>query len=404
MASDGDRPRLPDTDDPFILLGIGSDADDKQVRQAYARLIRVHRPDRSPSEFQRVHAAFEAIKHMRQSGAAPDSIRFEPKTPVTSPERAPPLNTHVDDVGVAHAARERWRAAWQHAFEHDLNAALALLDDEKLRLDAADDPDIAAMCLRRIGALAWRKSYDAEALLAKYARALPRHDFIDWLLDSVGLELAAINSLANQRELGGVFDRVRTLLVAMRICGQQECVQEAQQLYDRLAGDPDRVIGELDGLEGTHDLGALFELIYSYVPSSFTSLEDIPKPRFDLLSGTLFDAGAQPQRWKVLGGAGGAAVVAGLTIGVLPVLGLAGVAVGFGLATERWRYKNEIRPRLLRAIVALPVTSGVIARWVRFNSKLAGRLSRFEPGIGSDPALYTFSMLAVLAAAVGSED
>src|SRR5882672_8106581 len=63
MAIDGNEPPpLPKTDDPFVLLGVAPDADAKAVRQAYAKLIRLYRPDRSPTQFQRVHAAFEDAK------------------------------------------------------------------------------------------------------------------------------------------------------------------------------------------------------------------------------------------------------------------------------------------------------------------------------------------------------
>ena len=52
-------PELPRSDDPFELLGVPPGSDEKTLKRAYVRLIRVYRPDRHPAEFGRVRQAYE---------------------------------------------------------------------------------------------------------------------------------------------------------------------------------------------------------------------------------------------------------------------------------------------------------------------------------------------------------
>lgn len=45
--------------DPYQLLGVGQDAELRDIRRAYARLTKLYRPDHSPKEFQLVRAAYD---------------------------------------------------------------------------------------------------------------------------------------------------------------------------------------------------------------------------------------------------------------------------------------------------------------------------------------------------------
>jgi curved DNA-binding protein CbpA len=47
---------------PFIVLGLDETADDAAVRAAYLAGVRAHPPDRDPAGFQRIRAAYEAIR------------------------------------------------------------------------------------------------------------------------------------------------------------------------------------------------------------------------------------------------------------------------------------------------------------------------------------------------------
>jgi len=59
-----DAPPLPDSNDPFEVLGVSPDVDQVALRRAYVRLIRIHRPDRDPQAFARVRSAYEAAQRM----------------------------------------------------------------------------------------------------------------------------------------------------------------------------------------------------------------------------------------------------------------------------------------------------------------------------------------------------
>ncbi len=93
--------------DPWSILGLRSDtADEKQVRSAYARLLKVHRPDQDPEGFQRLRSAYEQALEWLQFRAASeeeppnDTKEWEPeeKTPAvlesapadSDPAPAPP--------------------------------------------------------------------------------------------------------------------------------------------------------------------------------------------------------------------------------------------------------------------------------------------------------------------------
>ncbi|MCX6850985.1 MAG: J domain-containing protein [Verrucomicrobia bacterium] len=86
--------------DPWSILGLRADtADEKQVRSAYARLLKVHRPDQDPEGFQRLRSAYEQALEWLQFRAASeedepsDEEEWEPEeeSPADSdPAPAPP--------------------------------------------------------------------------------------------------------------------------------------------------------------------------------------------------------------------------------------------------------------------------------------------------------------------------
>jgi hypothetical protein len=64
-------PSLPDTDDPWTLLGVEPDAEPDVVRRAYLAKIKVHKPDRAPEAFRRIREAYESITAGAPRAAAP---------------------------------------------------------------------------------------------------------------------------------------------------------------------------------------------------------------------------------------------------------------------------------------------------------------------------------------------
>ena len=496
-AGDGERPRLPDTDDPFVLLGIERDADTRTIRQAYARLIRIYRPDRAPREFQRVHAAFEQVQRAESlwlelgklrakspaGPAAPEDASadvrtgqasasaasseelpsgtsggggtepgeaerarateiarwldeaceldergdhmaaaavvnalLDERTPLdllaATPEHAELVARHPSlswtrlagassDPG---AIRAVWNLAWRTAYEHDLGRAHALLDDDRLRLDVADDPWLADVCLLRIAGLAW-KGADVARLLDAYRVAIPPHPVLDDLLSSIELDVAAAASLRHAPpDAGRWIDPMRALLAAGRVGDRDSRRAAARAVMAVLERDLGATLRELDALHDALDLGPLFEAIYTQLPSGATRLDALDKAAFDRLTQALHDLGREPHKWKAVGGALGATVLAGAICGLGLGLAVFAGAVAAFVSTEKRRYQRDIRPGLARLLMRMPATTWVLSRWVRLNSRLAGRLWRFDVAIDADRALYALSMLASAAISIGEFD
>ena len=49
-------------DDPYVALGIGPEADEKQIRQRYLQLVREHPPERDPEGFAAIRAAYDRLR------------------------------------------------------------------------------------------------------------------------------------------------------------------------------------------------------------------------------------------------------------------------------------------------------------------------------------------------------
>jgi hypothetical protein len=248
VSSSDDLPPLPDTMDPFALLGVAHDADERTIKKAYARLIKVYRPDRAPEQFQRVHRAFELARELSAAGiaSAAASGRFAAASaePAASVEPAPPRDDHRAVVAELRAAeggdaervlaraldagapldelfgdialdvRDRllasneltWPRLRTHlAFDPEVVSAVLLarfetlvaqgryaqvaaeLRDKQFREDGEDDAAVAVPALRAIAALAWRWN-EAHTLLESWC-TVPRELGVEALIDRVDGEL-----------------------------------------------------------------------------------------------------------------------------------------------------------------------------------------------------------------------
>lgn len=456
MASDGDKP-LPDTDDPFVLLGVEREADEKTIKQTYAKLIRRFRPDRAPSEFQRIHAAFEMIRELREAGhsrfelrdALPVDSDDSPPPPAAgqvpvlepqviaqrlrdawaAPDRAAVILDELLDAGaplesLVEGETDRflllrhprfswsrlrklsdlrtllavWEMAWDDAIVHDPQRAHELLDDEQLRLDAGDHVRIADATLRRIGALAWRRLASIDSLFGGYCRAIPSGHYVDQLIDSVQLEIIAARSMP---ELEGTLSLLAPMMIAARIGSEKERRLHAEQLLAIMWNNVDGVLAELHHLQRRVDLSALFELLYDYLPARYFRLDMLPEPIFARLTRRLHRLGRRPYKWALRVGLLAGSIGAGYLVGVLPVAAFLVAGGVYLLATEERRYRHDIRPQVARAILRCAVTPEVVARWIDINPRLSGRLWAYDLAIRNDPTLYTFAMIAAFATHVG---
>jgi hypothetical protein len=445
MVNDGGPPPLPETEDPYELLGVARDADPPTVKKAYAKLVRVYRPDKSPREFQRVHQAFEIVR-ARGSDVVPviappvviapptidDGARetrisarvaaaesFEARCALIDEllaEKVPLdlvfAHEALRDAAVRHRALDWarlaeassdlravhavWGQIWRYAFEHDRERAAALLDDDRLRRDAADHPHLAIACIDRIAALNWLHAFDERRLVRLLREACPPgHPWVDHSLDAIELDFAGASAI-RQRDWPAPLHAFVKLAIAHRIESQERCIELARELSASLTADPASTLAAFDALGQEISLEPFFEIIYEALPADYVRLDALAKERFARLTEVLAAAGASPQTWKIRGGVAAAAGALAV-ISWIPGAVLAGGALTYGLATEGIRYKRQIRPRLVQAILDVPVVSPIASRWITLNRKHAGRLIRYTPAIDNDNALFTFSMLVCYA-------
>ncbi len=165
-----DLPPIVATTDPFALLGVAPDADERTLRKAYAARIKIYRPDRAPDEFARIHAAFEQVRAMRAAGPRPDAPLADARD-------------RVDGAASPDPAAEAWRACLAEVERaaasvpvdaracpstSALDGALGAALDAQAPLEPLFDPTAAAIAARlRSPALTW-------ARLRRYGPASPR--------------------------------------------------------------------------------------------------------------------------------------------------------------------------------------------------------------------------------------
>lgn len=137
--------KLPDTDDPYVLLDVRPGATAEQIRRAYLRRVKVWKPDRHPAEFRRVREAYDRLREQekwfdawQKAGqvvrrAAEEAARVEANGAGANDE--PPGEAGDEPSG------EAARAELERALEHD---ALSPDDEDP---EAEDDVDalIAAL-------------------------------------------------------------------------------------------------------------------------------------------------------------------------------------------------------------------------------------------------------------------
>jgi hypothetical protein len=463
VANGGDetRPPLPDTSDPFELLGLKRGADEKELRRAYAKLIKAYRPDRAPQEFQRIHAAFERATAIRRT--LTDEVDASVSMP-RSDGQTPARSTVADDeslrsrvsavmVDVSHAlgrgdesradalvgglldgsvpldillANERdqvivlrhrdvrwsrlvrkfgrgpelfaaWAAAFADAFDSDPARALKLLDDDDLRFDAADSPFLAIEVLRRIAALAWRASFSVTDLVARTRSQLPSHFMVEAELTSVEFDVDAGDRFRGTA-LPAVLEPLRAMRIATNLHRGDDVQQAGAQLMARLMTNVEHTLQQIRTiLVRPHDGEALVHILYDELPYDRMQLDKLPPERFEALTRAMVSAGEGIGANKFFKAAGVAAA-AGLLFGVVPALVPVAAAGGYALATERSRYRKVMQAAVARAIGPVGVAASVAVRWLHLNRKLCGRLARFDVAMENDRELELFSLLTAVAA------
>jgi hypothetical protein len=260
-------PPLPSTNDPFALLGVTPDVDERALKRAYARMIKIYRPDRRPDEFARIQQAFEEVRFEIAVGNAPRGVHGDAAATREAAIASATLTwarlRSEEDPRVAHAAI---RARLEHvAAGDDPGAVIDLLADEAFRTDAEASPPLAVAALEALAAIAWRDER-AAATLERY-RSLPTDPAVDEALIIAEAEVAAATAMrapgvpSLPEPLAELLARRRALDPAARLALEQQLVRLLDDQPTTMLAALDRLVTAAPGAAN-----ALAELLYVGLP------------------------------------------------------------------------------------------------------------------------------------------
>lgn len=87
--------------DPYRILELPRNAEDKEIKRAYFQMVRQHPPENDPEVFQQIRAAYEKLRTPR-TRALVDLFLVQPPPPKLPTRRRPKydLGVHVEDLVV----------------------------------------------------------------------------------------------------------------------------------------------------------------------------------------------------------------------------------------------------------------------------------------------------------------
>lgn len=388
-------PPLPDTRDPWELLGVARGADEREIKRAYARLIKVYRPDRAPEAFDRIHGAFE---HVRACAASvPGEPVAEPEPAAAGPPPAAPdaaaeaaPDDGQPDPRRAAALFERYQALIADGRLDEVEAALRDVHDEAIR-----DPEVTIAALRAIAALGWRRA-SAEPLFDELGEIGARHG-LDGLCELVAHDLdVAAGWRVARPELPAA---LTAYIVDAALHSSARFVELREELGRMLKHEPLALLGPIDRLVAAHpELGGLLVgHLGRFTPVVPERLGELPLVEFHALGIAIVSAARDAQR---AGWAYPLAVLAGFGLlggGFAPLAPAPLIAVlAYRLATTRWYYRRRVRAVVADVLARAGVPSGLVAEWLDLNGRLARAIATFSPAIRGDEGLALFGAVATL--------
>lgn len=92
---------------PFVRLGLSADADEAQIKRAYAKLLRITRPDDDPEGFQQLNDAYQrCLTLARQRALAPVEAGSDPHDPLDRDDPSDEARAQGEDAWTAADAFE----------------------------------------------------------------------------------------------------------------------------------------------------------------------------------------------------------------------------------------------------------------------------------------------------------
>jgi hypothetical protein len=148
---------------PFDLLGVAPGVSERDLRRAYARLIRTYKPEQSPEHFRRIREAYEAVRDLAPFFATLEAPVDSPDLPAESPpagQSAPPapeadhpsepVSERLQRPSLPPSFEEELDEAWNWAVEGDEARAYARLLDLQLRYPSRSETCLRLHCLLSI--------------------------------------------------------------------------------------------------------------------------------------------------------------------------------------------------------------------------------------------------------------
>jgi hypothetical protein len=146
---------------PFELLGVRPGVGERDLRRAYARLIRIFKPEQFPEHFRRIREAYEAVRHYTQfftsleapadsptlAAESPPAANHLPETPEAGNPSTPAAERPVPQ-SQPRSLEEELDEAWNWAVDGDEARAYARLLELHNRY-----PERSEICLRLHGLL-----------------------------------------------------------------------------------------------------------------------------------------------------------------------------------------------------------------------------------------------------------
>jgi len=212
-----DPPPLPDAANPFELLGVAAGCDERELKRAYVRMIKVYRPEDRPEEFARIHAAYQLARALRGGGSAGMALPVVAAPTWRSGGAASFAPTPGRDSLGAGARPRDPRGDQVLALAEQGRASLlfAVLEEADLRRAALADDRLLGDVMAALAAISW-------------SRAWIRDDLLD------GAAAPYLGAAAGPRA-AVLFEEMRGLRHAITRAALYECLPVALEEFLRLA-------------------------------------------------------------------------------------------------------------------------------------------------------------------------
>jgi len=387
------RPPLPDSDDPFVVLGLPPTARERDVRKAQEKLLKIYRPRKALAEFDRIQAATSRALWLVE-------VRDrEQRSGVKSVASSVVIDKVVDASSDQLTASAEERAAWFAEVAATVasapDAALKMVTDPRVLQDAARDVDWALAVLRVLGALAWRlPGIDEVRSRIKLAPGAAVAD----LSARVAMDLDAARAYHAWHRpilLPGLIE----VVADGRVVDDRQHRANLALLGEQVRVDPLESFAHFDTMADRCPtlVAPLAQRLLEEVPPERRDLRDMHPDDVDALATKMRDVSRRTGVVQALATGSMAVLLSGvvaIVAGGGPTGGVGAFAIWGGYHLEKRQYERSVRAMVARVLVERGVTRACARQWLDGNRRRALRLARFSFHMKTDGALLLLGMAA----------